>query len=248
MSWICFIILIIMLKSRQNNMSSTHLMPGEGVGGAVFCGGTNCGGGIGSDRPLGGFGLTTGDSSSEELSSEAPRMNLRRALPAASELNLGLLALLPAWVLADVSGWDVCFRSGCILDEVAPGWGSAGVDVERAVALWVRTAFSSPAVEEAAGTVAVECSASAGERVASSLCMSCSATAALQPGWDSSSFSGISLALTTRHSNHGIRRFNIAKKNCSIQRHPLVTAVPNQRREKKNALSGLKSKYSKPII
>lgn len=71
------------------------------------------------DAPLGGL-VTTG-SSSEELSSDAPRMNFRRSLASGPELSIGALVLEGFWLFGGKYGFlefasgDACRASVSVL-------------------------------------------------------------------------------------------------------------------------------------
>lgn len=151
----------------------------------------------GWDAPLGG--LVASGSSSEELSSDAPRINLRRFLASGPDLNIGTLVLGGFWV---VDGSGVC--SEFALDEAC--WTSVCtvvtcVPAEEMLALGRLSSLCG----EVVATVDRDCSPKQEESVAG---MSSLAAGEPQPDGDSSPFSDIAtvfvLILLSRNRIHRI--------------------------------------------
>lgn len=149
-------------------------------------------------------GLVTGVSSSEELSSEAPRMNLRRSLDSDPEPSLGAVGL---------EGFSI----GC------------GELITGSVVLASAGGPASSPCAEVVGAADGEGSSGPGVRAAHS---SSSAAGGAQPGGDSSPFSGIATVLVlVLHSSNNIHRINPKTANGSIHRHPPETATTERTME-----------------
>ncbi len=175
------------------------------------------GGGLGVEvggwgAPLGG--LVTRGSSSEELSSDAPRMNLRRSLASGPELSIGTLGLDGFWVVVGTDGFPGFTSESTALtsrpSEALPAWGP------------------SPSLRaEVVGTVDRVCSPGWGGCAADS---SSSAAGGPQPDGDSSPFTGIAPVLVLiLHSSNNMHRINPKPANGSIRRHPPETATRTER-------------------
>lgn len=72
----------------------------------------------GRDAPLGG--LVTRGSSSEELSSDAPRMNLRRSLASGPELSIGAWVFEGFWVVGGKDGFSEFTSEDACRASVSP--------------------------------------------------------------------------------------------------------------------------------
>lgn len=155
----------------------------------------------GWDVPLGG--LATRGSSSDELSSDAPRMNFRRSLASGPELNIGTLDLQGFWVASGTHGTSVCGGSGSTV------WTSGPAEAPSASGLLFSLCV------EVAGAVDRECSSGWGECVADG---SSSAAGRTPPDRDPSPFTSISTVLVLiLHSSKNIHRINPKTANGSIQ-------------------------------
>lgn len=155
--------------------------------------------------PLGG--LVTRGSSSEELSSDAPRMNLRRSLASGPELSIGTRLVRGNESDSEFPSED-CERSE------RPRLTSRPAVVPSARGLLVTLCV------EVVGTVDRECLP--GWRVCAA------SSAAGRPQWvdDSSPFTGIAAVLVLiLHSSTTIHRINPNATSGSIHRHPPETAT-----------------------
>lgn len=169
----------------------------------------------GWDAPLGG--LVTRGSSSEELSSDAPRMNLRRSLASGPELSIGTLVLEGFWV---IGGGGICSE---FTSEEACWTSLSAVFTSRPAEAQLAWGPLSSLCAEVVGTVDRECLPGRRECGAG---MSSWAAEGPQPDGDSSPFSGIATVLVlVLHSSNKIHRINPKTANGSIHRHPLVTEM-----------------------
>lgn len=161
----------------------------------------------GWDAPLGG--LLTRGSSSEELSSDAPRMNLRRSLASGPELSIGTLVLEGFWVVVGKDGFSE------LTSEDACGASASAVLTPEAP---LTCRLLSSLRFEVAGAAEEECSPGWGDCVGGT---SSSAGGGSQPDGDSSPFTGIATVLVLiLHSSNNIHRINPKPASGSIHRHP----------------------------
>lgn len=166
----------------------------------------------GWDAPLGGF--VRRGSSSEELSSDAPSMNLRRSLASGPELSIGAIALERFWVVCGSDGFSE-FTS----EEACGG-------SEATVLTW-RPADSSPPGGLLSSLCAEAAAADDGE------CWTPSSLPVEGPRSDgeSSPFTGIAVVLLLiLHSSNNIHRINPETANRSIHRHPRPETATRTRR------------------
>lgn len=153
-------------------------------------------------------GLETTSSSSEEQSSDAPRMNLRRSLTSGPELSIGAWVLEDVWVtdgkddFSELTSEDVCRASVSDLTSRPP----------ETMMVW---GLLSSLCSEAAETVDTKCLPSS------------SGAGGWQPDGDSSPFPGITTVLLLIFHRNNIHRIKSAIRGIT-QRHSPEAAITEQ--------------------
>lgn len=166
--------------------------------------------------PLGG--LVVRGSSSEELSSDAPRMNLSRSLPSGPELSIGACVFKGFCGaggkddFSEFTSGDTCRASvSAVLTSRPP----------EALLVWGLLLSFCAEVERDEDKA---CSSGWGD------CKSSLAAGGWPPDGDSSPFTGIAAVLVLiLHSSNSVHRINTKTPNMIIHRHPPEAATTEDR-------------------